>query len=319
MPAGGDGQVAEPLDVSVCIVTKDRMREMLRCLDAIALQEGVHAEVVIIVRDTSTQPVAEACRERGATMAFPVRVEVMPGSVAHRRTRAAELAQAPIIAWTDSDCIPQPGWLARGVAAFADAQLGVAQGRTEPEPVDAGWWPATQDIPVFSGRYETCNIFYRREALLEAGAFNDEVFGWFCEDMAAGLAVRRHGWEATFLTDAVVVHETVPAGPGWHIRRSRDYDQWNLLARHFPEVRELFWHRWFLRRRDAYVAAAACGIAGSLVWRPAALAALPWLASRRPGRLTPTEVQRAGALLAFDAACCYALWRGSVKNRSVVL
>ena len=302
----------------MCVVTKDRAEGMRRCLDGIGAQRDVRAEVVVVIDATSTEPVADVCREAGQRMAFPVRVEVIEGSVAQRRNHAVRLATAPLVAWTDSDCVPRPGWLRGGIDAFS-ADVAVVQGRTVPEDVDAGWWPATQDIPAFTGIYETCNVFYRRDALLAAGGF-DESFRWFCEDTAAGLAVRRAGWDATFSPDAVVEHETLPGGPRWWLRRSRHYDQWNVLARRYPEVRaQLFWNRWFLRQRDAYVVAAAIGVGAGLVWRPALLATLPWLAYRRPSAMNREQVGRAAALMAFDAACCAALWRGSLRNRSIVL
>ncbi len=80
---------------------------------------------------------------------------------------------APLMAFTDSDCIPEPaiGW--QGSAPRSREGVDVVQGRTDP-----GARPCTgagrRRCASSSGAdlYETCNIAYRTEALREAGGFD---------------------------------------------------------------------------------------------------------------------------------------------------
>src|SRR5439155_15998009 len=99
------------------------------------------------------------------------------------RNLAVAEARGEVLAFTDSDCIPEPGWLKAGVAALeSDPRLGVVQGRTLPEDgVELGHLAATQHITGETLLFECCNIFYRLCALRASDGFPEEM-GFFCED-----------------------------------------------------------------------------------------------------------------------------------------
>jgi GT2 family glycosyltransferase len=240
------------------------------------------------------------------------------------RNRAVAAATAPLVAFTDSDCVPTAEWLAALIRPFAQPDgtaLGIVQGQTLPEPGPRGRWSATQELTSFTGRYECCNIAYRTDALRAAGGFDEQV-GFFGEDTAAGLAVRRLGRQATYEPAAVVHHAVTHPGLGWHLRRALGYGNVNALVRRFPELRdEALWHRWFLRPTSAALTAAAAGTAGAaLLCRPRLLAiALPYAWLRRPrGRHRSDLIDAAGAV-AFDVAVEAGLVRGTIRERTVVL
>src|SRR5262249_30890472 len=159
---------------------------------------------VLVLDNCSADGTADACRERSRGARIPVRVETVPGPVGRLRNRAAELATGEIVAFTDSDCLPTPGWLGEAVAWFEDdVRVGVVQGPTMPEPgVERRAWHATQELPAWTGRFECCNLLVRRSALLESDGFDEEIF--FGEDVAGGLAVLRRGWRAGFAPGALV-------------------------------------------------------------------------------------------------------------------
>jgi cellulose synthase/poly-beta-1,6-N-acetylglucosamine synthase-like glycosyltransferase len=248
-----------------------------------------------------------------------LRVLEHPGSLGAVRNAAVAAAGAPFVAFVDSDCVPEPGWLQAGLDAFDDG-IGVVQGRTLPEAgADRGRWSATQELTGLTGRYETCNVFYRSDALRAAGGF-DESVGFFGEDTAAGWAVLRDGWRPAYAEGALVRHVVTHPGLAWHLRRALGYSNVNALVRRFPELRhELLWRRWFLRPRSAAFAGLAAGSVLGLRWRPFVVLGLPYLWLRRPkGRHRQDLVDAAGAA-AFDAAVFAGLVRGSVRHRTVVL
>lgn len=307
--------------VTVAIVVKDRRQLMERCLDAVLGQAVDGPFEVVVVDNGSTDGTLELLRDRAATSAVPVRVLEDGGSLGHIRNVAVSAARAPIVAFTDSDCVPEPGWLAALTAPLrgGDQRLAVVQGCTRPEPGRRGRWSATQDLPAFTQLYEACNLAYRTDALRAAGGFDEEV-GFFGEDTAAGWAVRRDGWDSAFAPTAVVHHAVTHPGLGWHLRRGWRYANWNALVRRFPELRdELLWHRWFLRPASAAFALATGGVVAG-VWRPRLLAlTLPYLWHRRPrGRRRSDLIDAAGAI-AFDASVFAGLLRGSLRERTVVL
>lgn len=306
--------------VSVAVVVKDRRELMARCLDGILSQDLEAPFEVVVVDNGSSDGTADLVREVGATAPVPVRVVVDTGSLGAIRNRAVREAAAPTVAFCDSDCVPRPSWLRHGLAAFTDG-VGVVQGRTVPDPaVPMRRWAVTQDLSGLTGRYEACNIFYRRDALLGTAGF-DEAVGFFGEDTAAGLELRRAGFDARPCDDAVVEHAVTHPGLGWHLRRALGYANWNSLVRRYPELRELLWHRWFLRRDSAAFAAAACGVtATAALRRPSPLLlALPYALLRRPAGVSRSDLVDTAGAVAFDAAVFTGLVRGTLRERTVVL
>jgi glycosyltransferase involved in cell wall biosynthesis len=328
--------------VSVCVVVKDRRELMLRCLDAVLAQVPAPDEVVV-VDNGSSDGTYEALLDRAA--AEPrLRVVQDRGSLGAIRNRAAREATGDVVAFTDSDCRPRPGWLAAGLAALAagvpvdgpaagdppwvaGGPLAVVQGRTVPEHEPTVPFSATQDLPGFTGLFEACNVFYRRAPLLAGGGF-DAAVGFFGEDTAAGWGVLRAGGHAGFAPEAVVEHVVTTPGFGWHLRRTAGYANWPALLAAFPEQRRLLWHQVFLRRRSAETDLLLAGLvvgAATATRQPllgaavAGAAALPFGRRHRPRGRSRRALTEAAAGAAFDVAISVALLRGSVRHRTPVL
>jgi glycosyltransferase involved in cell wall biosynthesis len=304
--------------VSVIIPTYNRSDTLPRAVDSALGQTHGRVEV-IVVDDGSSDGTPEAL----AQLTSPTRLIVHrldrnrgPGVA---RNAGVAIASGGVLAFTDSDCEPTPGWLAAGVAALGPG-VDVVQGRTLPDPTgEDGAWVATQRLEQFTGRYETCNIFYRAEALRSAGGF-DESLGFFGEDMAAGWQVRRAGGEARFCEDAIVFHAVERPGFRWFLRRARYYDNWSALVKRYPEMRrEVLWARYFLRRDHAELVLALLGLLLAPRWRGAAALAGPYVARRSPRSLNRGSIEGALKAVVFDVTKLTALLRGSAKHRALVL
>lgn len=100
-----------------------------RCLDALERQTLPRDRFDIIVVDNgSTDGTADIARGYANVTVLE---EPTPGSYAARNTALAHV-RAPITAFTDADCVPDPDWLVRVLeAAAANPGFGVLAGRIE--------------------------------------------------------------------------------------------------------------------------------------------------------------------------------------------
>jgi len=301
------------MSVTVAVVVKDRREQLARCLDAIATQTRAPDDVVV-VDNGSTDGTPDLVRERG------LRLVMQLGPLGAARQAALDATRTDLLAFTDSDCRPRPGWLSALLAVAAEGHA-VVQGRTVPEAGEQRRWSATQDISAFSDLYECCNLLYRTDVLRAAGGFDtgDTFFG---EDTVAGWRVRRLAGRGAFAPDAVVEHDVTHPGPLWHVRRGLSYASWPRLVREFPEMREqLLWHGFLLRRQQLVVLAGTGSALAALVTRRPVLLAgtVPWLLKNRPTRPGVDGWLDCGAGLAFDVAREAGLVMGSARHGRVVL
>ena len=336
MGTGSDGQP----EIAVVVPTFNRPVGAAEALRALARQTlSPERFEVVVVDDCSPGD----SRARLAAMAreLPYRLTVLQ-TVANRgpgeaRNVGWRATQAPLLAFLDDDAVPERGWLAAG-RDFLEAHpgVGVAQGRTRaPDGVDVHrlqgryvWRVISEPTPYF----DACNIFYRRAALDRAGGFDEEICWWprfgfpgavpvaWGEDTAAGWSVVESGWERGFVPDAVVVHPVEERSMRWHLKHAYLDRAIVALAVAHPGYRqEAFWRPWAYRREDAAFVAAVAGAVGALRWRPAALAALPYLWLRRPSVRKPNFLGSFAGYVAVDSVRAMGRLSAAVTYRTFVL
>jgi glycosyltransferase involved in cell wall biosynthesis len=319
--------------VSVIVPVRDRAELLTKTLRGLAEQTYVDFEVVVI-DDGSKDESADVARRAGADGVMNVRLVQTSGigSVAARCAGIAE-ASGEVLAFTDSDCVPEPGWLAAGVAAM-DKGADVAQGTTFPEH-EVG--PLERSIAHYAndGLFPTCNVFYTREAYERAGGFDVDAakrLGFrttsgralgFGEDTLLGWRVSRVGANA-IVDDAVVRHAVLRPSIRELLWRAWLIGGFPELIRECPELRSTVLSQGvFLgRRRLPLYAAIVLTVAGQR-W-VAGLATLGWAGLH--GR---TALRQRGPLhrrilaipveMAIDAISAVALLLASIRTRSIVI
>jgi GT2 family glycosyltransferase len=140
---------------------------------------------------------------------------VLPGPPTNSyaaRNRAARAARSRVLAFCDSDCLPAPDWLERGIAALERCE--VAAGGIELELPDRPtvWtWidvEMTKDHArqVRVGNAETANLFVRRDVFERLGGFDETL----PEHGDFDFAERVVAWGArlTYAPKALVRHPT---------------------------------------------------------------------------------------------------------------
>jgi GT2 family glycosyltransferase len=239
-----------------------------------------------------------------------------------------QTASAPLLAYTDDDVTPAPGWLEAGLSALREQpRTGVVQGRTTyPESTDPYAvrygppnWEILHMIEQPTPFFEACNIFFRKAAFETTGGF-DESIGWWGEDTAAGWAVLEAGWERGFSHEAWVTHPVERRG--WRYFARNGLKERNLirLGMEHPGYRAAaFWRPWAYRREDAAFVAAVVAVVAALRFRPALLLALPYLWWRRPSVRHLSFFRLCVQIPLVDAARVAGHLQGSLDQRTIVL
>src|SRR5438046_2466957 len=130
-------RMSEKLQVSVVVATHNRPERLGALLDTLSAQTLPRdAFEVIVVNDASTDGTAEFLRERGQRDDLPLRSVHRERSQgpAVARNEGWRAARAPLVAFTDDDCIVGPRWLESAVAVAKEHPGAIVQGRTDPIP-----------------------------------------------------------------------------------------------------------------------------------------------------------------------------------------
>jgi glycosyltransferase involved in cell wall biosynthesis len=115
---------------SVVVPTLDRPQRLARCLEALA---AVHPPSggfeAIVVDDGGRTPLGPIVGAMGSRLDARLRVVPHGGPAAARNAGAAE-ARGRVLAFTDDDCRPEPGWLTAFEAALGREPQAIVGGRT---------------------------------------------------------------------------------------------------------------------------------------------------------------------------------------------
>jgi GT2 family glycosyltransferase len=182
------------------------------CLTALAAQALAPERFEVLVVDNgSRQPPAElVARFPGVRLA----AEPTPGP-GPARNRGIALARAPIVAFLDSDCIAEPGWLPALLAGFAaDPGCPILGGAVTIYAADPGRPNVAEAFELVYGiRQEwtirrhgfaaTANLAVRRPVFDAVGPFAGLAIS---EDMEWGMRAKAKGFPTRFAPLAVVRH-----------------------------------------------------------------------------------------------------------------
>lgn len=312
------------LDASVVVPTRDRAGRLRRLLDSLRAQTlGREVFEVIVVDDGSsdrTADVLEAERSRGGLELRVIRRD-SSGGPASARNEGWRAARAPLVAFTDDDCVADPAWLEAGIRAAREHPGAIVQGRTEPDSEewkDFNPFAHTLNVPEPTPWFETCNVFYPRELLERHGGFDERFPSAAGEDGDLAWRAIEAGAGQTFADEALVHHAVLNVGPLGKLRiASRRSEAITALARH-PGLRRRHLRRGILwdHHHELFLRA----LVALLLPRRLGLVRL-WLAAPYIKHLTD---RRSGPLLApylalLDAVEVLAVVRGGLRNRVLVL
>jgi glycosyltransferase involved in cell wall biosynthesis len=248
-----EGGIPSAANLSVIICSLNGEAGVHRCLDALSRQMIDGRLEIIVVDDGSTDGTSDVARAHGAMV---IRHRVNRGLAAARNS-GVRAASAPIVAFLDDDCEPEPEWAEQLIAGYSKGVIGVG-GLILPRAPDgfiSGYlerhnplkplelslaesgklgyrfylylkqqWAAEEahcqrDVYMLVG----ANMSFRRQAVIDAGLF-DERFrfggdeGDFCRTLLHVFPSSR----LVFTPEARVVHHFQPSVRDT-LRRSHSY------------------------------------------------------------------------------------------------
>jgi glycosyltransferase involved in cell wall biosynthesis len=276
--------------VAVVIPTRRRETRLAIALDALAAQTlGRQYFEVVVVRDTEeSEPLAAPPSELRVRF-----LTIAPTDPAAKREAGWRASVAPLVAFTDDDCRPSPGWLEALLAAAGGEEV-FLQGRTEVDPDERHLMVGlarSQRIVGPSGWFETCNMAYPR-ALMERLDGFDERFTHGGEDTDLGCRAVASGARREYVDGALVWHAVLPNPLPLALGDAGRHTSLPLLVARHPEVRRQLVLGTFQTRSHLGILLAALG-AAALPRRPALslLASLPYVAMNvDPHNLRPRSV-----------------------------
>jgi GT2 family glycosyltransferase len=304
----------------------ERLARLVAALEAQTLSKDRWSAV--IVDDASGDATGAVLEQLAASAGFELRGLRTPaqGGPATARNLGWRSVEADCFAFTDDDCVPSPRWLEAGLAAMlADPAIGILQGPTERAPRHPprpdGCLTVVREVGAPSPWFEGCNLFVRRDALLDSGGF-DEGIGWMGEETAMAWSVLDRGWRRGWAPGAVVVHDVEERPLAWHLRNHYLEGHAVRIAARHPAVRAEWWRPWAIEPRGAAFGAAVVGALAATRDRRALVLALPYLADLfPPGAGVPGRAQAAmaGYRVASDVASLAGKLREGIRFRTLVL
>ena len=260
MPAG-------VIPASVIVVSRHRTDALLRVLAALDQQDHTRFEVIVVADPAA----AAAVRASGRILKL---VPFDAANIAAARNAGLALASAPVVAFVDDDAVPEPTWLSRLAAPFADDRVVQAGGHVLGRSGLAWQWrtgligadgfdapfdpareaavPSCTDMAAGTSLHPgsarravktqgTCCAF-RRDALLAIGGF-DPAYRFYLDEADVNLRLAARGGLTAAVPGAVVHHGYLASA-----RRRMDRTPTDLadigagiaafLARHAPRAAE---------------------------------------------------------------------------------
>jgi GT2 family glycosyltransferase len=246
--------MADAPRVAVVVATHDRVGRLRRLLEALRSQTvGLDAFELVVVDDGSGPGTAELLGREDDRADDPLPLRVVrretAGGPSAARNDGWRAATAPLVAFTDDDCEPVPGWLEALLEAAAAAPGAIVQGRTVPNPREEdrlGPYSRSLWVERPGPYYQAANIAYPRDLLDRLGGFDAEAFPYVGEDEDLAWRAIAAGARVAWAPDALVHHAVTKLGLAGSLRMATRWTpSIRLFARH-PALRtEHLTHRVF--------------------------------------------------------------------------
>jgi glycosyltransferase involved in cell wall biosynthesis len=159
-----DAPTAE-MTVSVAVCTHGRPAYLPRLFDALAKLDPAPVEVIIV----DNHPGDKDCRAEVEARGFTYVREDRKG-LDNARNAAIRVAQGELVAFTDDDCVPVPGWLRALPRLFADPGVAAVTGPMFPYELETRSQQGMETIASMVRGYQDLSFDWLNVSVVHGGA-----------------------------------------------------------------------------------------------------------------------------------------------------
>lgn len=197
------------VEISVVVPAYNAERTINKTVEALLSQKIERSYEIIVIDDGSTDATQEILRK------YPIKlISQKNAGPSAARNVGWKAASGEIVAFTDSDCVPVPGWLEALSKHFEDSSVGGVGGtyKTEnPESILAAYIAEDSRFRQSGLRREiegtgTYSAAFRKKLLEHVGGFDESYRKATAEDFDLCFAIRKTGHKIIYEPEAVVGH-----------------------------------------------------------------------------------------------------------------
>jgi GT2 family glycosyltransferase len=228
--------------ISVVIPTHNRAPLLMNCIYALTRQSFKKKDFEIIIVTDGPDKATCNMLSRLASITFLPEIRCLSLSKksgpAAARNLGWRMAEAPLVAFTDDDCIPDEDWLARYYEAYeqAGSELIVFKGKVvvplSDEPTDYEKNAAN----LATADFVTANCACTKEALQLIGGFDEDYTMAWREDSDLEFAFLQAGIGIVKVKQASIVHPVRRMRWGVSIREQKKSMFNALLFKKYPSL-----------------------------------------------------------------------------------
>ncbi len=212
--------------ISVIVTCFNAAETIDNCIRSVTSQNYPNTEVILVDAGSTDGTTSQALKVAGNRANFKLIVDESATTPARGRNKGAGAASGEFLAFTDSDCVAEAGWISALVNPENwKERVGAVGGKTvfTEIPHEKGMLSALHGALVTrlgsGGSVEffdrpklgsakslpACNVMYPSKIFKTSGGFDESLR--YCEDSCLSAHIRRAGFRLVYTPKAVVYHK----------------------------------------------------------------------------------------------------------------